>query len=66
MVWFVVAVVLGMLYLIDLTTNVHLLVTRRLARRRAARVAQTRDEFVPCHDVDRATLLQELHDTRAA
>ena len=66
MLWFVIAVVLGMLYLIDLTTNVHLLVTRRLARRRAARVAQTQDEFVPWHDVDRATLLRELHDTRAA
>ena len=66
MVWFVVTVVLATLYLIDLTTNVHLLVTRRLARRRAARESRTQDEYVPVHDVDRATLLQELHDAQAA
>jgi hypothetical protein len=39
MLWFVAAVVVAMIAVIDLMTNLHLLVTRRLRRRRTTRVA---------------------------
>jgi hypothetical protein len=64
MFWFVVATVFAMLYVIDLTTNVHLLVTRRLARRRERRRAEV-PIAVPS-GADRSELLHALHEARAA
>ena len=41
MIWFVTAVVIVMLAVIDLTTNLHLLVARRLRARADRRLAAT-------------------------
>jgi hypothetical protein len=68
MFWFVSAVVLLMIAIIDLATNLHVLVLRRLARRRAER----RSSEVVLHypgaividpdlDLDTETILKALH-----
>ena len=72
MFWFVAAVVLTMIAIIDLTTNLHALVLRRLARRQV-RIAPAEIrrwhrpiEVDPSVEVDQAILLRALHETPAA
>ena len=71
MLWFVAAVVVAMIAVIDLMTNLHLLVTRRLRRRRAIRVAlggrvQHRRPMDSDPTLGVETLLRELRDIPAA
>jgi hypothetical protein len=66
MFWFVVAVVVTMLAVIDLATNLHLLVLRRLRRKRARRAAQAPAwhptlRIDPSLDEDPEAILKALH-----
>ena len=71
MFWFVAAVVVAMVAVIDLMTNLHLLVTRRLRRRRVVRLAtvapvQHRRPMDSDPSLGVETLLRELRDIPAA
>ncbi len=72
MFWFVSAVVLTMIAIIDLATNLHVLLLRRWARNRARRVScepllrHPTIEIDPTLDLDTDTLLRALHGVSAA
>jgi hypothetical protein len=72
MFWFVSAVVLTMMAIIDLATNVHVLLLRRLSRNRERRASSEpllrhpAIEIDPTLDLDTDTLLRALHGVAAA
>ena len=76
MFWFVSAVVLTMIAIIDLATNLHVLLLRRWSRQRAQRLATAEvlyrhqpieiDPALAALDLDTETLLKALHGVTAA